>query len=327
MAGSLVEREQPGHGVTGQLPSPVPSDAPPAIRVQGLVKSYGARRALNGLDLEVRQGLVYGFLGPNGAGKTTTMRILTGLIRADSGTVELFGRPVRWLDRDPLFRIGALVEAPAFYPYLSGRDNLRVLAGTGATAAQGRIDAVLAQVHLSDRAGDRYATYSLGMKQRLGIGAALLNDPPLLLLDEPANGLDPAGIVDMRVLLQGLAAAGKTVFVSSHILPEIQMMADEVAIIAAGRLVRAGHLETLLGASGEVRIHVAPGDTARAADLLRPVAGDVVMNGRGPGWLTVAAPPDQAGGLNRTLVSAGIDVTGLEAGSDLEDLFLSLTEG
>jgi ABC-2 type transport system ATP-binding protein len=324
---AVAEREQRGHDPSGQSPVQVSGVGPPAIRVQGLVKSYDARRALDGLDLEVRQGVVYGFLGPNGAGKTTTMRILTGLIRADAGTVELFGRPVRWLDRDPLTRIGALVEAPAFYPYLSGRDNLRVLAGTGANATRERIDVVLAQVHLTDRAGDDYSTYSLGMKQRLGIAAALLNDPPLLLLDEPANGLDPAGIVDIRILLQGLAAAGKTVFVSSHILPEIQMMADEVAIIAAGRLITAGHLETLLSASAEVRIHVAPGDAGRAADLLRPIAGEVVMNRRGPGWLTVAAPPDQAGGLNRTLVSAGIDVTGLEAGSDLEELFLSLTEG
>jgi ABC-2 type transport system ATP-binding protein len=327
MTGLLVEREQSGHGPSGYTPRGVSGDGPLAIRVQGLVKAYGARRALDGLDLEVRQGVVYGFLGPNGAGKTTTMRILAGLIRADSGTVELFGRPVRWLDRDPLFSIGALVEAPAFYPYLSARDNLRVLAGTGAVAARERIDAVLEQVHLADRASDRFQTYSLGMKQRLGIAAALLNDPPLLLLDEPANGLDPAGIVDVRMLLQGLAAAGKTVFVSSHILPEIQMMADEVAIIAAGRLVRAGHLEALLGASAEVRVHVDPGDAARAADLLRPLAGNVNRNGRGPGWLTVAAPPDQASVLNRALVMAGIDVTGLEAGSDLENLFLSLTEG
>jgi len=300
---------------------------PLAIRARGLVKAYGTRRALDGLDLEVPQGVVYGFLGPNGAGKTTTMRILTGLIRADAGTVELFGRPVRWLDREPLFGIGALVESPAFYPYLSGRDNLRVLAGTGAPAASDRVDAVLAQVDLAGRAGDRYATYSLGMKQRLGIAAALLNDPSLLLLDEPANGLDPAGIVDIRVLLQGLAAAGKTVFVSSHILPEIQAMADEVAIIAAGRLVRAGHLASLLEASGEIRLHVAPADVPRATELLAPLADVATPDGRSPGWLTVTAPPDRAGHLNRTLVTAGVDVLGLEAGSDLEDFFLALTEG
>jgi ABC-2 type transport system ATP-binding protein len=300
---------------------------PLAIRARGLVKAYGARRALDGLDLDVPQGVVYGFLGPNGAGKTTTMRILAGLIRADEGSVELFGRPVRWLDRHALADVGALIESPAFYPYLSGRDNLRVLAGTGRPAAADRVEAVLEQVRLAGRADDRYETYSLGMKQRLGIAAALLGDPPLLLLDEPANGLDPAGIVDIRGLLQGLAAAGKTVFVSSHILPEIQAMADEVAIIAAGRLVRAGHLDHLLGASGEVRLRVAPADVDRATELLRPLAPGVAASEREPGWLAVAAPPDRAGELNRALVTAGVDVTALGAGSDLEDLFLSLTEG
>ncbi len=300
---------------------------PPAIRARGLVKAYGARRALDGLDLDVPQGVVYGFLGPNGAGKTTTMRILTGLIRADAGTFELFGHPVRWLDRQALADVGALIESPAFYPYLTGRDNLRVLADTGAGASRDRVEVVLDQVRLTERADDPYATYSLGMKQRLGIAAALLADPPLLLLDEPANGLDPAGIVDIRGLLQGLATAGKTVFVSSHILPEIQAMADEVAIIAAGRLVRAGNLDHLLGEAGEIRVRVPPGDTARAIELLRPLANGVAAIDRGAGWLAVPLPPGRAGELNRTLVTAGIDVTALEAGSDLEDLFLSLTEG
>jgi ABC-2 type transport system ATP-binding protein len=298
----------------------------PAIRVAGLVKTYGPIRALDGLDLEVRQGVVYGFLGPNGAGKTTTMRILTGLIRPDAGRVELFGEPVRWLERRPLFRIGALIESPAFYPYLSGRDNLRVLAGFGAAPRQGRVDEVLELVDLADRATSRYETYSLGMKQRLGIAAALLNDPSLLLLDEPANGLDPAGIVDMRTLLQTLAEAGKTVFVSSHILPEIQEMADEIAIIAHGRLVRAGRLDRLLGESSEIRLHVEPGEVPRAAELLARVATDVHADGHGPGWLSVAAPPARAAELNRALVGAGVDVSGLEVGSDLESLFLSLTE-
>jgi ABC-2 type transport system ATP-binding protein len=254
------------------------------------------------------------------------MRILTGLIRPDAGRVELFGQPVRWLDRRPLFGIGALIESPAFYPYLSGLDNLRVLAGFGAAPKQGRVDEVLELVDLAGRAQDRYETYSLGMKQRLGIAAALLNDPPLLLLDEPANGLDPAGIVDMRTLLQTLADAGKTVFVSSHILPEIQQMADEVAIIAHGRLVRAGRLDHLLGESSEIRLRVEPGEVPRAAELLAHVARDVHPDGRGPGWLSVAAAPARAAELNRTLVGAGVDVSGLEVGSDLESLFLSLTE-
>jgi ABC-2 type transport system ATP-binding protein len=302
------------------------TDQPLAIRISGLVKTFGSMRALDGLDLDVRQGVVYGFLGPNGAGKTTTMRILTGLIRADAGHVELFGQPLRWLDRTPLFRIGALIESPAFYPYLSGRENLRVLAGIGPSPRAGRVEEVLELVDLRDRARDRYETYSLGMKQRLGIAAALLNDPPLLLLDEPANGLDPAGIVDIRTLMQALAAAGKTVFISSHILPEIQQIADEVAIIARGRLVRAGRLDHLLGESGEVRIHVDPEAVPRAAEVLGHLGGDVRGNGNGPGWLTVAGAPARAAELNRVLVGAGVDVSGLETGSDLEALFLSLTE-
>jgi ABC-2 type transport system ATP-binding protein len=303
------------------------SDLPPAIRVSGLVKTYGQMRALDGLDLEVRQGVVCGFLGPNGAGKTTTMRVLSGLIRADAGRVELLGQPVHWLDRRPQLQLGALIESPAFYPYLSGRDNLRVLAGVGAAPRAGRIDEVLELVELTDRAGDRYETYSLGMKQRLGIAAALLNDPPLLLLDEPANGLDPAGIVAMRALLHGLAHAGKTVFVSSHILPEIQQMADEVAIIARGRLIRAGRLDQILGESGEVRIHVEPAAVSRATAVIEHLSSTVHTNGRGPGWLSVAAAPDRAAELNGALVAAGVAVSGLEVGSDLESLFLTLTEG
>ncbi len=254
------------------------------------------------------------------------MRILTGLIRPDAGEVELFGEPVQWLDREPRYGLGALIEAPAFYPYLSGRDNLRALAGTGAPPVAGRIDEVLELVDLRDRAKDAFSAYSMGMRQRLGIAGALLNDPPILLLDEPANGLDPAGIVDIRGLFRQLAAAGKTVFVSSHVLPEIQLMADEVAIIAQGRLVRAGRLETLLGASGEVRIQVAPDDVPRATALLTELTFQAHPNGRGPGWLTIAAPPEKAPELNRSLVTAGVDVSGLEAGSDLEGLFLSLTE-
>jgi ABC-2 type transport system ATP-binding protein len=298
-----------------------------AIRVSGLVKTYGPLRAVDGLDLEVREGVIYGFLGPNGAGKTTTMRILTGLIRPDAGRLELFGQPVRWLDRKPLFDVGALIESPAFYPYLSARDNLRVLTGVGPPPRAGRVVEVLELVGLGDRARDRYETYSLGMKQRLGIAAALLNDPSLLLLDEPANGLDPAGIVDMRELLQALVAQGKTVFVSSHILPEIQQMADEIAIIAHGRLVRAGRLDGLLSESGEVRIRVAPDEVPHAAEVLSRMVAEVNPNGHGPGWMSVVAAPDRAAELNRALVGAGVEVSGLEAGSDLESLFLSLTEG
>jgi ABC-2 type transport system ATP-binding protein len=297
-----------------------------AIRAEGLVRTYGARRALDGLDLTVPRGVVYGFLGPNGAGKTTTMRILTGLIRQHAGTVELLGRPLRWGDREPLFDVGALIESPSFYPYLSARDNLRVLATTGPPPRPGRIGEVLERVGLVDRADDRLSTYSLGMKQRLGIGAALLNDPPLLLLDEPANGLDPAGIVEMRRMLQALAGEGRTVLVSSHILPEIQLMADEVAIIANGRLVRAGRLEEMLGASGEVRVRVKPESLPRATAVLAGLGIAAAPNGHGTGWLTAAVGPDRAPELNRALVLADVPVAELTAGNDLEGLFLSLTE-
>ena len=299
-----------------------------AIRVQGLVKQYGPIKALDGLDLAVPRGVVYGFLGPNGAGKTTTMRILTGLAQPNGGTVELFGRPFSWLDRRPLFEVGALIEAPAFYPYLSGRDNLRVLGGTGPVPPKGRIDAVLELVGLIDRADDRYETYSLGMRQRLGIGGALLNDPSLLLLDEPANGLDPAGIRAIRELFGVLAGQGKTILVSSHILPEIQLMADEVAIIAKGRLVESGALHQLLGETSEVRIRVTPDQVSSATTVLDRTGLETLgVNGRGPGWITVRADASKAPEINRALVTAGVDVAGLESGSDLETLFLSLTEG
>jgi ABC-2 type transport system ATP-binding protein len=297
-----------------------------AIRARGLVRTYGARRALDGLDLEVPRGVVYGFLGPNGAGKTTTMRILTGLIRHDAGSVEILGRPLGWGDREPLYDVGALIESPSFFPYLSARDNLRVLATTGRLPSPGRIDEVLELVGLTDRAGDRLGTYSLGMKQRLGIAAALLNDPALLLLDEPANGLDPAGIVGMRQTLQALAAAGKTVLVSSHILPEIQAMAEEVAIIAAGRHVRAGRLDEMLTGSGQVRVRVQADQLVRAMRVLEEHGIAAASDCAGPGWFTADVPPERSPEVNRALVLAEVPVAELATGGDLERLFLSLTE-
>ena len=244
-----------------------------ALATERLAKKYGSQVALDGLDLRVPTGVVYGFLGPNGAGKTTTMRILTGLIRPDSGRVELLGRPFGRGDRKRLFEVGALIESPSFYPFLSGRENLRALAATGAPVTRARIDEVLELVNLGERGRDKVSGYSLGMKQRLGIAAALLNDPKLLLLDEPANGLDPAGIVGMRDSLRALAASGKTVFVSSHILSEVQQLADVVGIIGHGRLIREGSVETLLREEGSIRIRVAPAEVPTAAELLTRIAG------------------------------------------------------
>ena len=235
-----------------------------ALATRGLHKRYGSRTALAGLDLSVPTGVVYGFLGPNGAGKTTTMRLLTGLIRPDAGAIEILGLPFGRRDRRHLFEVGALIESPSFYPYLSARQNLTALAATGAKTSKARIEELLELVGLHDRARDRVQTYSLGMKQRLGIAAALLSDPRLLLLDEPANGLDPAGIVAMRELLKQLASSGKTVFVSSHILGEVEQLADVLGIIAAGRLVREGPIGSLLAGEGMVRVRVAPAEVAPA---------------------------------------------------------------
>ncbi len=297
-----------------------------ALATHGLAKRYGARAALDGLDLAVPTGVVYGFLGPNGAGKTTTMRLLTGLIHQDAGTIELLGRPFGRGDRRRLFDVGALIESPAFYPFLSARENLRVLAATGAPTRRTRVEELLELVGLSERAGDKVSGYSLGMKQRLGIAATLLSDPQLLLLDEPANGLDPAGIVAMRDTLRHLAATGKTIFVSSHILGEVRQLADMVGIIAAGRLVREGRLADLLESEGVIRIRVAPDEVAAAVaalgTIVAPAQVDVVGEA---GRITLQLSAERASEVNRLLATAGIFASGLEAGSDLETLFLQLT--
>jgi len=298
-----------------------------ALATRGLRKSYGSRLALDGLDLSVPTGVVYGFLGPNGAGKTTTMRVLTGLIHPDGGAIELLGRPFTRRDRHRLFDVGALVESPAFYPYLSGRDNLRALAASGAPTPARRVDEVLEVVGLRERAGDAVSRYSLGMKQRLGIAGALLNDPTLLLLDEPSNGLDPAGIVAIRETFRHLASLGKTVFVSSHLLAEVQQMADVVGIIAAGRMVREGSMQELLASEGIVRVRVEPDEvTAAAATLARLTAPDrVTPSVMEPGWISVQIAPDRTAEVNRSLAEAGIYASGLSSGNDLEELFLTLT--
>jgi ABC-2 type transport system ATP-binding protein len=300
-----------------------------ALTTRGLHKRYGSRVALAGLDLSVPSGVVYGFLGPNGAGKTTTMRLLTGLIHPDAGTIELLGRPFGRGDRKRLFEVGALIESPSFYPYLSGRENLRALAATGAPTPKGRIEEMLELVGLRDRARDKVQTYSLGMKQRLGIAAALLSDPRLLLLDEPANGLDPAGIVAMRATLKHLATSGKTVFVSSHVLGEVQQLADVIGIIASGRLIREGPIEELLHGEGVVRVRVATEQVGPARRVLATLVpeGDIGNVPGEDGWVSVRIEPGRAADVNRALATAGIWASGLETGSDLESLFLELTRG
>ena len=307
--------------------APVPPDSF-ALRTQGLVKHYGSRPALQGLDLAVPRGMVYGFLGPNGAGKTTLMRLLVGLIRPDAGRIEILGRPYDWRKRELLHDVGALVEAPVFYDYLSGRDNLRTLAASGARVSASRVDEVLALVGLAERGRDKAGRYSLGMKQRLGIAAALLSDPQLLLLDEPANGLDPGGIVAMRETLRHLTRQGKTVFISSHILPEVQQLADVVGIVNGGQLIREGSLGDLLSDGGHVRVRVAeaelPGALAALGSLGVPVSPRPAETA-GRSWIDVRIHPSRAAEVNYTLATAGVYADAIESGSDLESIFLSLT--
>lgn len=301
-----------------------------AVATRGLTKAYGRQVALTGLDMSVPTGKVYGFLGPNGSGKTTALRLLTGLLRPNAGTIRLFGTPYTWHDRTRLFKVGSLIETPSFYPYLSGAENLEVLAASGPPTDLRRIDQVLQYVGMSGRAKSPVQTYSLGMKQRLGIAAAMLSDPDLLLLDEPANGLDPGGMVAMRETLRYFTAElGKTVIISSHLLHEVEILADVVGIIDHGRLIREGPLAELLESAGRVRVRVAPEEMTKAAAVLRDLAPDRplygVDSGEGAGWFTVGIAPGRAAELNRALGAAGVYASGLEPGSDLESIFLDLT--
>jgi ABC-type multidrug transport system ATPase subunit len=289
------------------------------IETEALTKRYGESAAVDDLALRVRRGEVYGFLGPNGAGKTTTLRMLLGLVRPTAGRATVLGAPAG----RRLARIGAMVEAPAFYPYLSGRDNLRVLAGHAGVAGE-RIDVVLDQVRLLDRAGDRVAGYSLGMKQRLGVAAALLQDPELLILDEPTNGLDPGGMAEMRALIRSLGQGERTVVLSSHLMGEVEQISDRVGVIRAGRLVAEGTVDELRGRAG-LRVRAQPLEAARSLLAGHPGVESVA---REDGALAVTADPGLAADLNRALVTAGVAVSELTtAQSSLEDVFFALTEG
>ena len=290
------------------------------IETRALTKRYGdAIVAVDDLELRVRRGEVYGFLGPNGAGKTTTLRMLLGLVRPTSGAASVLGAPPG--SPQGLARIGALVEAPAFYPYLSGGDNLRVLAGY-AGVGDDRVEAVLGEVRLSTRAADRYATYSLGMKQRLGVAAALLKDPELLILDEPTNGLDPAGMAEMRAFIRSLGDGGRTVVLSSHLMGEIEQVSDRVGIIRGGSLVAEGTVEELRGRAG-LRVRAEPqAEAVRLIGALPDVAGVTPVDG----VLDVTVDAARAPAINRALVEAGIAVSELYAQkASLEDVFLELT--
>ncbi|AEB45332.1 ABC transporter ATP-binding protein [Micromonospora maris] len=292
-----------------------------AAELHEVSKRYpGGVTAVDGLSLRVREGEVLGFLGPNGAGKTTTMRMLVGLVRPSAGRIQVLGQP----PGRQLARIGALIESPTFYPHLSGRDNLR-LAARYAGVPDAAADRVLDEVGLTARASSPFRTYSLGMKQRLGVAAALLKEPALLILDEPTNGLDPAGVAEMRELLRSLGQGGRTVLLSSHVLGEVEQVCDRIAVIDRGRLIAEGTPDELRDAlgTGVLLIDADPADEAIAClgadDRVRAVE-------QVDGTLRVSTDPALAGALNRRLVTAGVDVRELRPlRHSLEEAFLELT--
>ena len=301
-------------------------DAPP-VQAEGLVKRYGRIVAVDHVDLTVQTGDVYGYLGPNGAGKTTSLRMLLGLIRPTEGSAKLFGRnPLRDGAR-ALEGVAGFVEAPRFYPYLTGRKNLELLAAFDGGGASGRIDEALETVELADRAQDKVGGYSHGMRQRLGIAAALLRNPRLLLLDEPTTGLDPPGMRDMRTLIGQLSERGVTVLLSSHQLAEVEEMCNRVAIIRSGQVVYEGVLAELKRASGG-GYRLRSTDAARAVRVCEAQAGITQVRVDGHEVRFAAESDEAVAALSIALVEAGVGITALApTGATLEELFFRLTEG
>ena len=306
-------------------PRPAGDDEAPPVRARGLVKRYDDVVAVDHIDLNVGAGDVYGFLGPNGAGKTTTLRMALGLITPSEGSIELFGRDPLRAGARALQGVAGFVEAPRFYPYLSARKNLELLAALDGGGARELIDDVLESVELAPRAMHRVGGYSHGMRQRLGIAAALLRRPRLLILDEPATGLDPGGMRDMRRLIQRLAGDGITVLLSSHQLPEVQELCDRVAIVDSGRVVYEGALADLRRQGG-AGYRLRTTDDSLALGILREQPG-VANAHAGEHALAFDADEHDAGGVSLALARAGIGVLALTPElATLEDLFFRLTE-
>jgi ABC-2 type transport system ATP-binding protein len=303
---------------------------PYAVETSGLTKRFGERVAVDHVDLRVPRGSAFGYLGPNGAGKTTLIRMLLGLTRPTAGTMWLLGRPVPAERAAALARVGAIVEEPRFHRYLSGRENLSVIAAARERNAHDRIAGALERVGLAERADERVATYSLGMRQRLGVARALLADPELLILDEPTNGLDPAGIHEFRGMIRSLVEEGRTVLLSSHLLDEVEKICDAVAIVDHGRVVMQGTLAELKG--GREAILIGSNDGVRVQALLaaHPAVRSAAQT---PEGIRVTLRPDSlvttedvAADMNRRLVEAGLAVHRLEAvRASLEERFLEIT--
>jgi ABC-2 type transport system ATP-binding protein len=298
----------------------------PPVEARALVKRYGEITAVDNVDLTVEPGDVYGYLGPNGAGKTTSLRMLLGLIRPTSGNARLFGRDPLIEGARALEGVAGFVEAPRFYTYLSGRANLELLARLDGGDSFARINEALDVVDLAPRAKDKVGGYSHGMRQRLGIAAALIRQPRLLLLDEPATGLDPAGMRDMRALIQRLASDGITVLLSSHQLAEVEELCNRVAIVRSGRIIYEGTIASLKASGGE-RHRVSTTDDARALAIVRAQPG-VERSERREDGISFVAPAPVVPGLSLALASAGIGIRELVAdAATLEQLFFRLTEG
>ena len=294
------------------------------LRTTGLTKRFGRLEAVKDLNLELRRGEVFGFLGPNGAGKSTTVGMILGLVAPTAGSIELFGRNLKDHRWAALRRVGAIIEEPAFYPYLSGRDNLEALSRAIGGIAKGKITEVLERVNLLERSGDRYSHYSLGMKQRLGIASTLLRDPELIILDEPTSGLDPAGTKEVRDLIPRLAHESRAVFLCSHLLNEVEQVCDRVAIMKQGVMLASAPIRELLN-QGQVRVRV--DDPPQAAAVLTGLAWIKSVKIEN-GYLLVEAPNESASRVNRVLAEHDIFASELSGRNvSLESVFLQLTGG
>ncbi len=307
---------------------PARSDFEWAVETHGLTKRFGDNVAVNGVDLRVPRGCAFGYLGPNGAGKTTLIRVLLGLTHADAGTMSMLGHEVPRHRDLALARVGAIVDEPRFHGHLTGRQNLEILAAAREPAARGRIAASLERVGMSQRADDRVAKYSMGMRQRLGVAACLLGDPQLLILDEPMNGLDPAGMHEMRDMIKSLVDEGRTVMLSSHLLDEVERTCDAVAIVDRGNVIRQGSIAELLAGS-DVEVHVVCSSSQRAQTILTSALSGARIDVEGE-ELTIHLPAgtdrDVIAEINRQLVHDGIDVYHLQQIQvSLESWFLSVT--
>jgi ABC-2 type transport system ATP-binding protein len=295
------------------------------IETRALTKKFGDRAAVDGVDLHVGAGVAFGFLGPNGAGKTTMIRTLLGLTRPTSGEISLLGLPQPAKRREALARVGAIVEEPRFHPHLTGRENLKIVAAARDRAAAARIPDALQRVGLAQRADDRVKTYSLGMRQRLGIARCLLADPALLILDEPMNGLDPAGILETRHLIRAFVDEGRTVFLSSHLLDEVEKTCDQIAIVDRGRVVVQGRVAEI-AATSDPTVLLAVDDAEAARRVLSSETRITRVEVEGAELRITLADGLGPAEINRALVTAGVAVSRLEpARATLEETFLAIT--